>query len=92
MLLGEEYIKRPDGLIVTRSHYNFDHVWEANYELSKEIGDGFTQSRELRHTLRIPGELADCDPLVAAASEGDKVCMRLAVARYPRLKVCSGNL
>lgn len=92
MQIGEEYIKRPDGLIVTRSYYNFDDVWERNYELNKAIGNGFSQEREMRHILGIPGELCDVDPLVAWAAEGDRVCMRLAVARYPRMKVCDGNI
>ncbi|WP_094603459.1 hypothetical protein SPSIL_015160 [Sporomusa silvacetica DSM 10669] len=92
MLLEQDYIQRPDGLVVTRSYHNFDHVAEANHELKKEIGDGFTKSREMRHTARIPAELVDVDPLVAAAVAGDKVCMRLAMAKYPYIKVCTGGV
>jgi hypothetical protein len=92
MLIGQEQIKTADGLVKTRSYYNFDHVAEANHELKKEIGDGFTKSREMRHMARIPAELCDVDPLVKAAAEGDRVCLRLAIAKYPFLKVCNGNI
>jgi hypothetical protein len=64
----------------------------GNNELRKEIGDGFTKEREMRHIMRIPVYLSDCDPLVAAALKGDKVCRRLAIAKYPFIKVCDGNV
>jgi hypothetical protein len=92
MLLGQEERKTADGLVVTRSYYNFDHVKEANHELKKEIGKGFTDGREMRHIARIPVELADVDPLVASALEGDRTCMRLAMAKYNFIKVCDGNI
>lgn len=92
MLLGQEQRRTADGLVVTRSYHSFDHVMEANKELNNEIRDGFTKSREMRHMARIPAELVDIDPLVAAAVEGDKVCMRLAMAKYPWIKVCDGRI
>jgi len=92
MLLGQEALRKKNGDLFTRSWYNFDHVSEANKELKYEIGDGMTKSREMRHVARIPAELADCDPLVKAALEGDKTCLRLTLAKYPFLKVCSGNI
>lgn len=92
MLLGQEQIKTADGLIKTRSYYNFDHVAKANHNLKKEIGDGFTKTREMRHEARIPAELADVDPLVAQALQGDNVCLRLAMAKYPFIKVCEGGV
>lgn len=92
MLIGEEYIQLPDGLMVTRSYYNFDHVMAANKELNNEIRDGFSKSREMRHKARIPAELVDIDPLVEQAVQGDKVCMRLAMAKYPWIKVCDGRV
>jgi hypothetical protein len=92
MLLGQEYIQRPDGLVVTRSYHNFNDVWKQNNELNKVIGKGMSEGKEMRHKFAIPAELADCDPIVAAALEGDKVCQRLMVARYPQVKVCDGNI
>jgi hypothetical protein len=92
MLLGQEYIQKPNGLIVTRSYYNFNEVWKQNHELRKEMGDGFSKEREMRHKFAIPAELADVDPLVAAALEGDRVCQRLMAAKYPQTKVCDGNI
>jgi hypothetical protein len=92
MLIGEELKKHSNGDIYVRSYYNFDHVAEANHLLKKEIGDGFSEKREMRHTARIPQELADVDPLVAQAIAGDKVCMRLAIAKYPFIKVCNGSI
>lgn len=92
MLIGEEYIQRPDGLIVTRSHYKFDEVWERNQEMRKRESNGFSDGREMQHILGIPSELADVDPIVAMAAQGDEVCMRLAAARHPRIKVCAGNI
>lgn len=92
MLIGQEYIQKPSGLIVTRSHYNFDEVWEQNVALRKRESNGYSDEREMQHVLRIPSELTDVDPIVAHAANGDEVCMRLAVARYPRIKVCTGNI
>lgn len=92
MLLGQEQRRTADGLVITRSYHNFDHVAEANHQLKKEIGDGFTKSREMRHKARIPAELVEVDPLVSAAVQGDKICMRLAMAKYPFIKVCDGNV
>jgi hypothetical protein len=92
MLLGQEQRRTADGLIVTRNYYNFDHVAEANHELKKEIGKGFTEGKEMRHIARIPAELADVDPLVDHALQGDRVCMRLAMAKYNFIKVCDGGV
>ena len=92
MLLGQEQRRTSDGLVVTRSYHNFDHVWKANHELKKEIGDGFTEKREMRHILRLPAELEDVDPIVKYAMQGDKTCQRLMVAKYAATKVCTGNI
>lgn len=92
MLIGQEELKHKNGDIFTRSYYDFRHVAQANHELKKEIGDGFTKTREMRHKARIPADLVDVDPLVKAAVEGDKLCMRLAMAKYPFIKVCSGGV
>lgn len=92
MLIGEELLKHSNGDVFTRSYYNFDHVAKANHDLKKEIGDGFTKSREMRHEARIPAELVDIDPLVKAAVEGDSLCLRLAIAKYPFIRVCEGNV
>jgi len=92
MLLGQENLKNKNGDIYVRSYYNFDHVWQANQELKKEIGNGITGSGEMRHVLRIPVELEDCDPLVKYALQGDQTCRRLMVAKYQGAKVCTGNL
>jgi len=92
MLVGQEELKKKNGDLYTRSYYNFDHVAEANKELKNEIGNGITKEKEMRHVARIPAELADCDPLVKAALEGDQVCLRLMLAKYPYLRVCTGNL
>jgi len=92
MLIGQEEHKKSNGDLFTRSFFNFDHVAEANHELRQEIGNGMTKGKEMRHVARIPVELADCDPLVRAAAEGDSVCLRLAIAKYPFLKVCDGRI
>lgn len=91
MLVGQEYIQKPDGLIVTRSHYDLSSVMVANKELRHEIGNGITKEREMRHIARIPDFMED-DPLITVALQGDKVCRRLMFAKYPFLKVCDGDV
>jgi transposase len=92
MLRRVETIKLPSGEIIIRRHVNFDREFQENHELKKEKGKGFSKSRELRHIARIPLELEEIDPLVAAALRGDRVCMRLAMARYPGIKICEGGV
>lgn len=92
MLRGVETIKLSSGEVIIRRHVNFDQEFKENHELKKEKGKGFSKSREMRHIARIPAELVDLDPLVGEALRGDRVCMRLAMAKYPAIKICEGNV
>lgn len=92
MLTGVETRQLPSGEIIVRRHVNFDQEFKENQELRKDIGKGFSEGREMRHIARIPLDLEDMDPLVAQALRGDRVCMRLAMARYPGIKVCDGGV
>jgi hypothetical protein len=91
MLVGQEARKTTEGLVITKNHYDLSNVMVANKELKHEIQDGFTESREMRHIARIPDFMSD-DPLVSAALQGDRTCMKLMFAKYPFLKVCEGGV
>lgn len=94
MLVGQELLKHSNGDVFTRNYYDFGHVAKANHNLKKEIGNGFTDTREMRHETRIPAEMDDINafPLIYHGLRGDETSMRLAIAKYPFIKVCDGNI
>jgi len=93
--VGSEILNQSNGDMKIRRHYDFTPEFQHSHELKQEYANGnggMSQTRELRHVARIPVELADVDPLVAAALRGDKVCLRLAMAKYPAIKTCTGGV
>lgn len=59
-----------------------------------EIGKGFTQTKEMRHVVRIPNWLRGVDPAVDEYCKhpNDKFLKTIVLARYPKLKVCEGGI
>lgn len=94
-MLTSEYVEElPNGNIKLHRTFNFDNEIKDLDERRKDIGKGFSQTKELRHTMRIPNELRVIDPLVDEFCKhpNDKVLKRLVLAKYPKLKVCDGGI
>ncbi len=74
--------------------------FEAYYTLKdldqrrNEIGKGFTQTKEMRHVVRVPNWLRGIDLAVDEYCKhpNDKFLKTIVLARYPKLKVCQGNI
>jgi hypothetical protein len=92
MLTGE-YLEETGGKIRIHRTYEGIHDILVNKERRKDIGKGFTESREMRHAYSVPGWLQDVDPYVSAfvKNPNDKLAKRIALERYPWIKVCDGN-